>query len=114
MFEIKVEERFPDCKIDAERIIVRVCQAKLADHNGTQKRCIDLVDVNSEALLSRPPPNPPTNTVGDGKWRKPDRQQRSEQEEQTNEDKSIFEGHLGCCRNDNALAFAPGYGAPGE
>jgi hypothetical protein len=90
MFEIQLEERICDCKIDAERVIVRVCQAKVADHNRTQKRCIDLIDVNSEALLSRPPPNPPTDTMGHGKWRKPDRQQRSEEEKQTNENKSIF------------------------
>jgi hypothetical protein len=78
MFEIQVEERVRDCKVDAERVIMRVCQAKLADHNGTQKRCIDLVDVNSEALLSCPPQNPPTNTMGNGKWRKPKCQQRRE------------------------------------
>jgi hypothetical protein len=78
MFEIQIEERICDCKVDAERVIVRGSQLKLADHNGTQKRCIDLVDVNSESLLSRSPPNPPTNTVGNGKRRKPDRQQRCE------------------------------------
>jgi hypothetical protein len=78
MFEIQIEERICDCKVDAERIIVRGSQLKLADHNGTQKRCIDLVDVNSESLLSCSPPNPPTNTVGNGKGRKPDRQQRCE------------------------------------
>ena len=42
MFEIQVEERVCDCKVDAERVIMRVSQAKLVDHNGTQKRCIDL------------------------------------------------------------------------
>jgi hypothetical protein len=72
MFEIQVEDRIHDCKVNAQRVVVRVSQAKLADHNGTQKRRIDLVDVDSEALLARPPPNPPTNTVGDGRWRKPE------------------------------------------
>jgi len=80
MFEIQVKHRIRDCKIDAERVIVRVSQPKLVDRNRTQKRCIDLVDVNSEALLAGSPPNPPANTVGDGKWRKPNRQQRREQE----------------------------------
>jgi len=80
VFEIQLEKRICDCKIDAERVIVRVCQAKLADRNRTQKRCIDLIDVNSEAFLSRPPPNPPTDTMRDGKWPKPDRQQSCKQE----------------------------------
>jgi len=74
MFEIQIEERIRDCQVDAEGVIVRASQLKLADYNGTQKRRVDLVDVNSETLLSRSPPNPPTHTVGDGKWRKPDRQ----------------------------------------
>jgi hypothetical protein len=78
MFEVHIERRIRDCKIDAERVIVCVSQAKLPDRNRTQERCIDLVDINNEALLSRSPPNPPTNTMGDGKWRKPKRQQRRE------------------------------------
>jgi hypothetical protein len=78
MFEVHIERRIRDCKIDAERVIVCVSQAKLPDCNRTHERCIDLVDINNEALLSRSPPNPPTNTMGDGKWRKPKRQQRRE------------------------------------
>ncbi len=78
MFEIQVEERVCDCKVDAERVIMRVSQAKLADHNGTQKRCIDLVDVNGEAFLPCPPRNPPTNTMGNGKRCTPDRDQQCE------------------------------------
>jgi len=78
MLEVQVERRIRDCKIDAERVIVCVSQAKLPDRNRTQERCIDLVDINNEALLSRSPPNPPTNTMGDGKWRKPECQQRDE------------------------------------
>jgi hypothetical protein len=78
MFEIQIKERIRDCQVDAERVIVRASQLKLADHNGTQKRRVDLVDVSSETLLSRSPPNPPTHTVRDRKWRKPDRQQRCE------------------------------------
>jgi hypothetical protein len=78
MLEVQVERCIRDCKIDAERIIVCVSQAKLPDRNLTQERCIDLVDINNEALLSRSPPNPPTNTMGDGKWRKPECQQRDE------------------------------------
>jgi len=78
MFEIQIEEHIRDCQIDTERVIVRASQLKLVDHNWTQKRRVDLVDVNSEALLSCSPPNPPTHTVRDRKWRKPDRQQRCE------------------------------------
>jgi hypothetical protein len=78
MFEVHIERRIRDSKIDAERAIVCVSQAKLPDRNRTQERCIDLVDINNEALLSRSPPNPPTNTMGDGKWRKPECQQRDE------------------------------------
>jgi hypothetical protein len=78
MLEVQVERRIRDFKIDAERVIVCVSQAKLPDRNRTQERCIDLVDINNEALLFRSPPNPPTNTMGDGKWRKPKCQQRRE------------------------------------
>jgi hypothetical protein len=76
MLEVQVERRIRDCKIDAERVIACVSQAKLPDRNWTQERCVDLVDINNEALLFRSPRNPPTNTMGDGKWRKPERQQR--------------------------------------
>jgi len=48
MLEVQVERRVRDCKIDAERVIVGVSQAKLPDSNRTQERCIDLVDVNNE------------------------------------------------------------------
>jgi hypothetical protein len=78
MFEIQVERRISDCKINAERVVVCVSQAKLPDCDRTQERCIDLVDANSEALLARSPPNPRTNTMGDGKWRKPKCEQRRE------------------------------------
>jgi hypothetical protein len=90
MFEIQVERRIRDCQINAERAIVRVSQAKLPYHNRTEEWCIDLVDVNNEAFLARSPPNPPANTMRNGKWRKPNRQQRREQEKQTSEEKSIF------------------------
>jgi hypothetical protein len=90
MFEIQVEHCIRDGEINAECVIVRVSQAKLADYNGTQKRCIDLVDVNSEALLPSSPPNPPANAMGNGKWRKPNCQQRREQEKQDNQEKSTF------------------------
>ena len=79
MFEIQVEGRIRNCKIDAKRVIALVFQAKLVDRNWTQKRCIDLVDFNSEAFLARSPPNPPTNTVRNAEWREPDREQRSQQ-----------------------------------
>ncbi|HJX81134.1 MAG TPA: hypothetical protein VJ248_03785, partial [Candidatus Udaeobacter sp.] len=78
MFEIQVECHIRDCEINAKCVIAIVFQAKLPDRNLTQERCIDLVDINNEALLSRSPPNPPTNTMGDGKWRKPKCQQRDE------------------------------------
>jgi hypothetical protein len=78
MLEVQVEGHIGDCKIDAERVIVCVSQAKLTDRNRTQERCIDLLDINNETLLSRSPPNPPTNTMGNGKWRKPKCQQRRE------------------------------------
>jgi hypothetical protein len=71
MLEAQVERRIGDCKIDAERAIVCVSQAKLPDRNRAQERCVDLLDINNETLLSRSPPNPPTNTMGNGKWRKP-------------------------------------------
>lgn len=90
MFEIQVEPCIRDGEINAECVIVRVSQAKLADYNGTQKRCIDLIDVNREALLPSSPPNPPANTMGNSKWRKPNCQQRRQQEKQTNEEKSTF------------------------
>jgi len=93
MFEIQVERRVRDFKIDAKQVIAFVFQAKLADRNRTQKGCIDFVDVNSEALLARSPPNPPTNTVRNGEWREPDRQETGEQKKQTNENKSTLEEH---------------------
>jgi hypothetical protein len=93
MFEVQVEHRVPDSEINTERVIVRVCQAKLANHNRTQERRLDLVDVNSEALLPRSPPNPPANAMGNGAWRKPNRRQRREQDQQTNEKKSILKEH---------------------
>jgi hypothetical protein len=71
MLKVQVERRIRDCKIDAERVIVCVSQAKLPNRNRTEERCIDLVDINNEALLSRSPRDPPTNTMGDCKWRKP-------------------------------------------
>jgi hypothetical protein len=93
MFEIQVEGRVRNCKINAKRVIALVFQAQLVDRNWTQKRCIDLVDLNSEALLARSPPNPPTNTMRNGEWREPNRQQRSEQEKQSSEKKSTLEEH---------------------
>jgi hypothetical protein len=90
MFEIQVDQCLRDGEVNAERVIVHVSQAKLADYNGPQKRCIDVVDVNSEALLPSSPPNPPANAMGNGKWRKPNCQQRREQDKQTNEEKSTF------------------------
>src|SRR2546430_16834293 len=57
MLEVQVERRISDCKVDAQRVIVCVFQAKLPDRNRTQEWCIDLVDVNNKALLSRSPPN---------------------------------------------------------
>jgi hypothetical protein len=84
MFEIKLEYRVRDRKIDAKLVIVLVFQAKLVDGNGTQERCVDLVDVNSETLLSRSPSNPPTNTMRDSKWREPDRNQQCEARQETN------------------------------
>jgi|SRR6266480_3995599 len=93
MFEIQGKRYVRNCKINAKRVIVLVFQAKLVDRNGTQERCIDLVDVNNEALLSRSPPNPPTNTMRDSKWIEPDGQQRREQKKQTNEKKSTLEEH---------------------
>src|SRR5438876_12125284 len=78
VLEVQLERRIRDCKIDAELVIVCVSQAQLPDRNRTQERCIDLVDINNEALLSRSPPNPPTNTMGNGKWRKPNRDQQCE------------------------------------
>jgi hypothetical protein len=82
MFEIHFEGRVCNCEINAKRIIALVFQAKLVDRNRTQERRIDLVDINSEALLSRSPRNPPTHTMRNGEWRKPDRQQCCEQNEQ--------------------------------
>jgi hypothetical protein len=76
MFEIQVEHRIRHSKINAERIIVRVSQAKLAYHNRTQERRINLVDVNGKAFLASSRPNPPANALGNGEWRKPNRQQR--------------------------------------
>jgi hypothetical protein len=93
MFEIQIEDGVRDGEINAERAIMCVSQAKLADHNGMQKRCLDLVDVNGEALLPSSPQNPPANAMGNSEWRGPNRQQRPEQEKQTNEEKSIFQGH---------------------
>jgi hypothetical protein len=102
MFEIQIECRIRDCEIDAESAIVLGSQAKLVNRNRAQERCIDLVDINREPLLARSPPNPPANAMGNCEWSKPDRQQRREQEKQSNEEKSIFQGHLDRCRNDEA------------
>ena len=90
VLEVQLERRIRDCKVDAEHVIVCVSQAQLPDCNRTQERCIDLVDINNEALLSRFPPNPPTNTMGNRKWRKPKCQQRSKQKKQTSQEKSTF------------------------
>jgi hypothetical protein len=93
MFEIQIECRIRDCEIDAESAIVLGSQAKLANRNRAQERCIDLVDINREPLLARSPPNPPANAMGNGAWRKPNRRQRREQDQQTNEKKSILKEH---------------------
>ena len=63
MLEVQVERRIRDCEMDAERVIACVSQAKLPNRDRTQERCIDLVDIDNEALLSRSPRNPPTNTM---------------------------------------------------
>ena len=102
MFKIQAEHRVRDCKIDTERIIVCISQAEFVDHNRAQERCVDFVDVYSEALLPGSPPNPPANAMGNGEWRKPNHQQRREQEKQANEKKSTFQGHLDCRGNDQA------------
>jgi hypothetical protein len=93
MFEIQVKCHVRDCEINAKCVIALVFQTKLMDRNGTQEGRIDLVDVDSEALLSRSPPNPPTNTVRNSRWRKPDRQHRRDQKKQTSEKKSTLEEH---------------------
>jgi len=93
MLEIQVERHVRDCEIDAKRVIMRVCQTKPVDRNRTEERCIDLVDINSKALLTRSPPNPPPNAMGNREWCKPDRQQRREQKKQTNQRKSTLEEH---------------------
>jgi hypothetical protein len=90
VLEVQFERRIRDCKIDAEHVGVCISQAQLPNRNWTQERCIDLVDINNEALLSRSPPNPPTNTMGNGKWRKPKCQQRSKKKKQTSQEKSTF------------------------
>jgi hypothetical protein len=114
MFEIQVEHYVRDGEINAERVIVRGCQVKLADRNRTQERCIDLVDVNREAFLLGSPPNPPANAMGNGKRRKANCQQRRDQQKQTNEGESTFQRHLDCCRNDKERSLARGYGVPSE
>jgi hypothetical protein len=93
MFEIQVEHCIRDGEINAKRGIMRVSQPKLADHNRAQERRLDLVDVNSEALLPSSPQNPPANTMGNREWRKPNRQQRREHEKQTYKKKSTLEEH---------------------
>lgn len=90
MFEIQIEHCIRDREINAERVIMRVSQAKLPNHDRPQEWCLYLVDVDREALLPRSPPNPPANAMGNGKWRKPNCQQRREQEKETNEKKSIL------------------------
>jgi len=90
VLEVQLERRIRDCKVDAEHVIVCVSQAQLPDCNRTQERCIDLVDINNEALLSCFPPNPPTNTMGNGKWLKSNCQPRSKQKKQTSQEKSTF------------------------
>jgi hypothetical protein len=93
MFEIQFEPRIRGREINAERAITRASQVKMANHNRTQKRRIDLVDVNNEAFLPGSPPNPQANAIGNSKWRKPNRQQRREQYQKNNEKESIPKRH---------------------
>jgi hypothetical protein len=90
MFEIQIEHCIRDGEINAERIIMRVSQAKLPNHDWAQERCLDLIDVDREPLLPRSPPNPPADAMRNGKWRKPNRQRSREQEKETSEKKSIL------------------------
>jgi hypothetical protein len=112
MFEIQVERCVRESEINPQCVVMRGCQVELPNHNRTQKRCINPVDVHGEAFLPCSPPNPPANAVRDGKWRKPNREQCREQEKKTNKDESTFQGHLDRCNNDEPLRVAGAYGAP--
>lgn len=112
MFEIQVERCVRESEINTQCVVMRGCQVELPNHNRTQKRCVNPVDVNGEAFLLCSPPNPPANAVRDGKWRKPNRQQCRDQEKKTNKNESTFQGHLDRCSNDGALGVAGAYGAP--
>src|SRR5262245_32445719 len=88
MFEVQIEYCIGDREINVERVVVCGGQVKLMNHNGTQERCIDLIDVNGEAFLPGPRPNPPANAMGNSGWRKPHCQQCRDQQKQTNQDES--------------------------
>jgi hypothetical protein len=90
MFEIQIEHCIRDREINAERAVMRVSQAKLPNHDWAEERCLDLVDVDRETLLPSSPANPPANAMRNCKWRKPNRQQRREQEKETSEKKPIL------------------------
>ena len=91
--EIQVETRLRYSQIDEECVLWHASHSKTADSDRTQKRRLDLVDVNNEAFVPGFPPDPQPNPIGNGEWGKPNRKQRGEQDQQTSEKQSILERH---------------------
>ena len=65
---------------------------KLTNYNRMQKRRVDLIDSDDEALLASDPPDPQANTIGNGKWRKQDSGERRSRRHQNNEENRFLNG----------------------
>jgi len=57
-FKIQVETRLRYSEIDEECVLWRASHSKTANRDGTQKRRLDLVDINNETFVPGFPPDP--------------------------------------------------------
>jgi hypothetical protein len=73
---------------------------KAANHNRLKKWRVDLIDTYGEAFLSAFPPDPQAKTIGNGKWRKHNRQKRREQNQEAKQKQSILKWHFTSVSND--------------
>ena len=74
MLKIQTNPGVGGSQIDTKRIVARTFQAKLANHNRTQKRGVDIFNISNEAFPPGHPPNPQANAIGNSKWRERNRQ----------------------------------------
>jgi hypothetical protein len=75
---------------------------KAANHNRLKKRRVDLIETHGEAFLSAFPPDPQAKTIGNGKWRKYNRQKRRDQDQEAKQKQSILKWHCRSVSNAEA------------